>query len=91
MYFFTLGPNKLLNIKSNWDLFLNNMKGKTDVFFMIVSGLIRKMYIELKHFFFIRTKDKVSHFIDTSLTFKCIYVGGRLILRAGQGKVARQK
>lgn len=32
MYFFTLGLNQLLNIKSNWDLLLNNMKGKTDVF-----------------------------------------------------------
>jgi len=30
--FFTLGLNKLLNRKSNWDLLLNNMKGKTDVF-----------------------------------------------------------
>lgn len=50
MYFFTLGLNKLLNIKSNWDLLLNTLKGKTDVFFMIVSGFIRKMYFELKHF-----------------------------------------
>lgn len=47
---FTLGPNKLLNIKSDWDLLLNSMKGKTDVFFMIVSGFIGKMYFEVKHF-----------------------------------------
>lgn len=33
-FFFALVQNKLLNIKSNWDLLLNNVKGENQMFFM---------------------------------------------------------
>lgn len=63
MYFFTLGLNQLLNIKIKLGFAAEQYEGKNRCFFMIVSGFIRKMYFELKHFF-IRTRDKVPHSIE---------------------------
>lgn len=60
MHFFYIRSEPASEYKIKLGFAPEQYEGKNRCFFMIISGFIRKMYFELKHFF-IRTKDKVPH------------------------------